>query len=101
MKLKHMDIETIICDGMRRYKENESKPFCVIINESKEERRYNDILRVNYWISKKTGRIIHKVYMKIREIFYLDNDTSFDKNCAPMGINNVEEVRLKRYLYSH
>lgn len=95
-----MDIERVIRDGMQRYKENESKVFSVVINNTKEERRYNDILRVNYWISKKTGRIIYKVYMNNGEMFCLDNDSSFDISCVPMGINNVEEVRLKRYLYS-
>lgn len=98
MELKYMDIETTIREEMRRYKENESKTFCVIINNSKEERQYNDILRVNYWISKKTGRITHKVYMKNEEVFILENDLNFDKNCVPMGINNVEQVRLKKYL---
>lgn len=93
-----MDIETIIREGMRRYRENETKTFCVIVNNSKEERRYNDILRVHYWTSRKTGRITHKVYMKNEEIFILENDPHFDKTCVPMGINNVERVRLKRYL---
>lgn len=101
MELKYMSIEPTFSDGMRRYKENVSKTFCVIINNSKEERRYNDILRVLYWISKKTGYIIHKVYMKNGEIFILGNDQNFDKRCVPMGINNIEEVRLKRYLYNH
>lgn len=96
--MKYMDIETTIREGMRRYKENESKTFCVIINNSKEERRYNDILRVHYWISRKTGRITHKIYMKNEEVFILENDLNFDKSCVPMGINNVEQVRLKRYL---
>lgn len=100
MKLNYMDIETVIRDGMQRYKENESKTFSVVLNNTKEERQYNDILHVNYWISKKTGRIIHKVYMRNGEILYLDNDPNFDKSCVPMGINNVEKVRLKRYLYS-
>lgn len=96
-----MDIETIIREGMRRYRENETKTFCVIINNSKEERRYNDILRVHYWISRKTGRITHKVYMKNEEVFTLENDPYFDKSCVPMGINNVEQVRLKRYLWAN
>ena len=93
-----MDIETIIREGMRRYRENETKTFCVIVNNSKEERRYNDILRVHHWISRKTGRTIYKVYMKNEEAFILENDSHFDKSCVPMGINNVEQVRLKRYL---
>ena len=93
-----MDIEMVIREGMRRYRENETKTFCDIVNNSKEERRYNDILRVQYWISRKTGRITHKVYMKNEEVFILDNDLNFDKSCIPMGINNVEQVRLKRYL---
>ena len=92
MKLKYIDIETVIRDGMRRYKENDSKTFCVIINNSKEKIRYNDILRVLYWISKRTGRITYKVYMKNGETFILGNDQNFDKRCVPMGINNIEEV---------
>lgn len=93
-----MDIKTVIRNEMQRYKENESKLFSVVINNTKEERRYNDILRVNYWISKKTRRTIYKVYMKNGEEFYLDNDTSFNKSYVPMGINCIGEVSHKRYL---
>jgi len=98
MDLKYLDIETVILEGIRKNKENELKTFNVIVNNSKEERKYNDILYVHYWISKKTGRIIYKVYMKNKEVFYLDNDLGFNKSYIPMGINNVERVRLKKYL---
>lgn len=93
-----MDIEAIIREGMRKCNENETKTFYVIVNNSKEERRYNDILRVHYWISRKTGRTTYKVYMKNEEVFILENDINFDKRYVPMGVNNVEQVRLKRYL---
>lgn len=60
------------------------------------ERKYIDISHVNYWIDAEGNRI-YKVYMRNGEILDVDN-SSFNTEYCPYGINVINEVRKREYL---
>lgn len=95
--MKFMDIETIYNEGMQKYKDNEVKTFSALINGIEEEKRYNDINYVNFWIDKE-GNPIYKVYLMNGESVFLANNLEFDTELLPMRINVINEVVKKEYL---